>query len=242
MTKVSGTVSAQGVLIDDTAFISPYLSTLKIQRILNDRRNRGETGDVIMLLQHPPTYTTGIHDNPPEYPYLDEKPVRLERGGSVTYHGPGQLVMYFIINLRDSGINVLQLIEKIQSSMSDALKNYGILSEGRLGKETGLWLWNGKKIASIGLAVKGFSTLHGAAVNISNDMSPFSKIRPCGFDHDIMTSLSLEKGREVDFSEFVEIQKNILLEKFQIGETKKFHEEGDLMKYLNVQLSETAPS
>lgn len=234
--------SGRSVIIDNTSFLSEYFSTLEIQRVLNDRRNKSQTGDIIMMLQHPPTFTTGIHDNPEEYPYLEKKPIRIERGGSVTYHGPGQLVMYFIVSLKENGINVLQLIERIQSSMAEALLRYGIGSEGRLGRETGLWLLNGKKIASIGLAVKGFSTLHGAALNINNDMVPFSKIMPCGFDHDIMTSLSLESGTNIDFGHFVELQKQILAEKFKINDTKKFGNEVEFRKYLSVQLSETVPS
>ena len=234
--------SGRSVLIDNTSFLSEYFTTLEIQRVLNDRRNKGRTGDIIFMLQHPHTFTTGIHDNPAEYPYLEEKPVKIERGGSVTYHGPGQLVMYFIVSLKDNGINVLQLIERIQSSMSEALLRYGVRSEGRLGKETGLWLSNGKKIASIGLAIKGFSTLHGAAINISNSMAPFSKIIPCGFDYDVMTSLSVERGQDIDFGLFVEIQKQILAEKFRIKETKKFQNEVEFRKYLSGQLSETAPS
>ena len=231
-----------GIIVDLTSFLSDYMDMLKIQRFLNRYRNEALTGDIILLLQHPPTYTTGIHDNPPEYPFLHEKPIKLERGGSVTYHGPGQVVMYFIISLKKRKMNVLDLIKMVQSSISLSLGEYAVASEGRLGKETGVWTSGGRKIASIGLAVNGFSTLHGAAVNINNDMGSFARIRPCGFDHEIMTNLSIEAGRDITVGEYTGPQIRNLTDIFRIDNVKKYEDMPGFRQYLSEQLSVTVPS
>lgn len=187
-----------------------YKKVLILQRYLNNLRNEGIVGDCILFLEHPDVYTLGIHRNPSEILSGDITPVEVERGGSATYHGPGQLVVYEIVNLKEHGINVRNLIEKTQESVNKVLKDYGIIGEGRLHGETGVWVGN-HKICSIGFAIKGFSTLHGIGLNISTDLSKFENIMPCGMNSTVMTSM--EKESTVPVSERDvrrELKKNLL--------------------------------
>ena len=230
------------VLIDLSGFISDYNRILSIQRSLNQMRNDQRTPDIVIILQYNSIYTTGIHDNPEEYSGLMSKPIRLERGGSVTYHGPGQLVAYFIVSLRDRGINILDLIGIIQNSVSESIGIFGCYGEGRLGKETGVWIrGENKKIASIGLALKGFSTLHGVAVNISNDLRMFEPIRPCGYEHEIMTSLSESTRKFVGIGEYSKEFKRIIMRNMEIREEIVFDKFERFTEYLNERWSVTAP-
>lgn len=242
MNETSADPNLLPLLIDISGYKSDFYEILELQRRLCELRNAGISPDTVLILQHESIYTTGIHDNPEEYMGLKEKPVRLERGGSVTYHGPGQLVAYFIISLKERGINVLDLIRKIQKASCEALESFGCLTEGRLGKETGVWVkGEEKKIASIGLAVKGFSTLHGIAVNVENSLDFFAPIRPCGYDHEIMTSLSRYLGKKVSIGEFSkEFKKRIMVE-LSVEKEKNFHKMEEFREYLNEQWSVTAP-
>lgn len=230
------------ILIDLSGFISDYGRILAVQRNLNHFRNEGQVPDMVILLQHSSVYTTGIHDNPEEYKGLESKPIRLERGGSVTYHGPGQLVAYFIVSLKDRRINILDLIRIIQDSVCESLERFRCPGEGRLGKETGVWI-RGKerKIASIGLALKGFCTMHGVAVNITNDLSMFDPIRPCGYNHEIMTNLSESTGKSLKIEEYSREFKSSIKRKMGIAEEIVFDKIEDFIEYLNERLSVTAP-
>lgn len=177
-----------------------YETALEIQRNLNDRRNRGEIPDTIIVLSHPDVYTTGIHRNPGEIIDPMIRVINVERGGSATYHGKGQIVVYFIINMRDRGINIRDLIISIEKAVSLTLEKFGIIAEGRLKGETGVWVGH-RKICSVGLAVRGFSTLHGIALNVSTDLSKFAAILPCGMPPHIMTSMKAETGTELEINE-----------------------------------------
>ncbi len=168
-----------------------YGRMLAIQRRLNSLRNDGLIPDTVITLTHPHVYTTGIHRNPGEILDSSIEVFQVERGGSATYHGPGQLVSYFIVNLKDRGINIRDLITTIEDAIVSLLNDYGIAGEGRLHGETGVWVGN-RKICSVGLAVRGFSTLHGIALNVSTDLSRFSAIMPCGMPAQIMTSMQQE--------------------------------------------------
>jgi lipoyl(octanoyl) transferase len=179
-----------------------YMECLGMQRRLNDLRNEGKVGDVIIATEHEDTYTAGIHFNKESESAYSVPIIRVERGGHLTYHGRGQLVLYFIFNLKDRGINVKQLIEQVQRALNETLRKYGVSGEGRMFKETGVWVGN-RKICSIGFAVKGFSTFHGIAVNLNTDLSKFFKINPCDMDAAVMTSLSHETGHEIDEDEFL---------------------------------------
>lgn len=189
-----------------------YGKMLAIQRRLNNLRNDGRIPDTVLILTHPDVYTTGIHMNPGEIIDPSIRVFQVERGGSATYHGPGQLISYFIVNLKDRGINIRDLIINIENAIVSLLDDLGISAEGRLHGETGVWVGN-RKICSVGLAIRGFSTLHGIALNVSTNLSRFAAIMPCGMPPQIMTSIRGETDREPDISSV----RNLMIEKLQIS-------------------------
>ena len=191
-----------------------YGKCLEMQRGMNALRNEGKIGDTIIATEHDDTYTGGIHYNPEVGGTYSVPILRVERGGNLTYHGKGQVVLYFIFNLKERGINVRELIEQVQEALIKTLSSYGVKGEGRLYKETGVWVGD-RKICSIGFAVKGFSTLHGIAVNINTNLSKFYSISPCDMDPGVMTSLEKETGRKVDEMEFLEKMVGNLSETFK---------------------------
>ncbi|MEM0129982.1 MAG: lipoyl(octanoyl) transferase LipB [Thermoplasmatales archaeon] len=156
-----------------------YSEALKLQRELVNLVERGLIGDVLLILEHPPVYTVGRGKKPENY--VGIKVIETERGGDVTYHGPGQLLFYPIINLKRLGLmDVRKFVLKLEDVFILSLESLGY--SGSLGSEPGIWV-EGKKVASIGLAIKNGISFHGVAVNISPDVIPrFSKIRPCGLD------------------------------------------------------------
>ena len=165
-----------------------YGKMLVIQRKLVDLRNLGRIDDSVIFTAHEDVFTVGIHDTLNQAPPNGYPDFRIERGGGWTYHGPGQLVIYFIINLKDRGMTVLDLVKTAGKSVIDYLSSLGITGELKLGKETGIWV-EGNKICSIGLGIKEFTTIHGIALNIDTDLTKFSLIKPCGFDPSVMTSI-----------------------------------------------------
>jgi lipoyl(octanoyl) transferase len=213
-----------------------YAESLAVQRKLNQLRNEGRIEDCMIVVEHPDVYTAGIHWIPgPETEGLDV--IRVERGGSITYHGPGQLITYYIVNLKERNINVLNLINKIQECSIELLGKWGIGADPRLGKETGIWTGK-RKIASIGLAVKGFSTLHGCALNVSTDLSNFNRIHPCDFNPDVMTSMEEILGSQVDIAKITMQYMDLAREKLGMGEIIKNKRD---LEDLNELLSETVP-
>lgn len=177
-----------------------YSEVLELQRELNALRNEGKVPDILIFNEHTPVYTVGIHRNPEEILESSIKPIQVERGGSITYHGPGQIVVYFILNLMERRANIKEIILSVQSAIVKLLGDLGITAEGRLAKETGVWCGE-RKICSIGFAIRGSSTFHGIALNITTDLDEFDRIRPCGFSSSIMTSISAVKRENIGFDE-----------------------------------------
>ncbi|MGC8505846.1 MAG: lipoyl(octanoyl) transferase LipB [Thermoplasmata archaeon] len=165
-----------------------YGKMLQIQSKLVDLRNSGRIDDTVIFTSHEDVFTVGIHDTLNQRPPKGYPDFRIERGGGWTYHGPGQLVVYFIINLKDRGMTVLDLVKIAGKAVIDYLSSLGITGELKLGKETGIWV-EGSKICSIGLGIKEFTTIHGIALNIDTDLTKFFLIKPCGFDPSVMTSV-----------------------------------------------------
>jgi len=176
-----------------------YREAHRIMLNLLQRRIENEIDDTVLLLEHFDVYTLGrkgVEEN-----VIDRTiPVyRVERGGDVTYHGPGQLVAYPIVSLTDFGLGVADFVHLLEEACISLLKGYGV-DAGRVESKPGVWV-GGKKIASIGLAVKNWVTYHGIALNVNTDLAKFYGIRPCGMDAETMTSMEKILGKRVDISE-----------------------------------------
>jgi lipoate-protein ligase B len=173
-----------------------YREALALQERLREARQADLIPDVMLCLEHEPVYTCGRRTEPGDLPmgeswYLSQglDVADSDRGGRVTYHGPGQLVGYPIMRVRD----VPAYVHTMESAIVRALADEGIEAEVRDGL-TGVWA-GGAKIGSIGVHVSRGVTTHGFAVNVDGDLQPFEWIRPCGLDHVRMTSVLKETGR-----------------------------------------------
>lgn len=180
-----------------------YKKALGWQRGLVKMRHEGMARDTIIMLEHPSVVTVGRNGHNKNFKDIKSEVIFVERGGDVTYHGPGQLVVYFIFNLTRRGRDLHLFMTQIQTGIIKALAEYKI--EAGLGDEyTGVWV-KGKKVASVGIAVKNWITYHGAAINISTELDQFKKINPCGLDSEVMTTASGLAGRKIKLDEFGDI-------------------------------------
>jgi lipoyl(octanoyl) transferase len=176
----------------------PYVEVLELQRDLRRRRIEGELGeDVLLLVEHPPVITLGRGTRPSSLPIapgeLERRGVEVhevERGGDVTFHGPGQLVGYPILDLRGHRQDLHWYLRSLEDVLIQALGGLGIEADRNPGL-TGVWT-SGRKIASIGIHVKQWVTLHGFALNVTTDLDPFDLIIPCGIRQVVMTSVAAE--------------------------------------------------
>ena len=174
----------------------PYREASALQESLRGLRQAGEIPDVLLVLQHPPVYTRGRRTEPADLP-MGEEWYRLQgievedsdRGGRVTYHGPGQLVAYPIMAIRSVG----HFVGVMERAIVAALSEEGVVAQVRATPFTGVWVGE-RKIGSIGVHVSRGVTTHGLAVNVDNDLQPFEWIVPCGIDHVRVTSVSKETG------------------------------------------------
>jgi lipoate-protein ligase B len=174
----------------------PYAEAIALQQRVRDRRQAGEVPDSLLVLEHPPVYTKGRRTLDADLPMGEDwyraqgiEVERTDRGGRVTYHGPGQLVAYPIMRIDD----VPAYVHGLEAAMIAALADEGVAAEVRDGL-TGVWA-GVAKIGSIGVHVSRGVTTHGLAINVENDLQPFEWIVPCGIDHVRMTSVSRETGR-----------------------------------------------
>ena len=172
------------------------------QRERVDLRHAGQVGDALVLLEHPSTYTCGratSAEHLPQPAWLQGRSVHvveIERGGSVTYHGPGQLVGYPIIDLRERGRDVHRYLRDLEDILIAALRLMGVEGTRREGL-TGVWVGE-EKIAAIGIHVSRWITSHGFALNIAPDLDFFRAMRPCGLSGDQVTSLEKVLGHAVE--------------------------------------------
>lgn len=178
-----------------------YSSAHRLQLDLVDLRARGDVGDHVLLLEHDHVFTLGRKGGT----VFDPRGVpvyRVERGGYATYHGPGQLVGYPIIDLSSRGLGVVDYIRLLERAIIRSLEELRIRGE-RVEGFSGVWA-GGKKIASIGIAVKNWITYHGFAVNLNPDLGYFDLIDPCGLGSGAMTSAEKILGRRVDLKEYAQ--------------------------------------
>lgn len=148
-----------------------------------------DTGDEVWLVEHPPVFTLGLAaDRAHLLAPGDVEVVQTDRGGQVTYHGPGQLVAYVLIDLRRRGLDIRRLVEALEGAVIDTVAAYGIEAVPRR-EAPGVYV-DGRKLAAIGLKVRRGCSYHGLAFNIAMDLAPFRQINPCGFEGLEVTQLS----------------------------------------------------
>jgi len=170
-----------------------YGDALEAMRQLHAARRSGAIGDTLILVEHPAVYTVGVQGAGGPLP--DGVPVfHVERGGHATYHGPGQLVGYPIVALTPRGRDVRRFVGDLEGLIVGALADHGVAA-GSVPGRRGVWVEGARKIASVGIAVEEWTTLHGFALNVDVDLAAFERIRPCGFDAAVMTSVVRETGR-----------------------------------------------
>jgi len=166
-------------------------------------RQAGTIPDTLILVEHPDTITLGRSARPDNIVDAGDIPVfAIERGGDVTYHGPGQLVAYPIFHLRESERDLHRYLRGLEETVMRTLADFGVVGTRRPGL-TGVWTdddGSPRKLASIGVAVRKWVTLHGVALNVNTDLARFGAIHPCGFDASVMTSMARELGQTVTFA------------------------------------------
>lgn len=181
-----------------------YPEALTIQEQLLSLRQAGKIGDLLLLLEHPPVITLGKKGKtnnilvPPEW--LDKNQITVHsvnRGGDVTYHGPGQIVGYPFIDLANHGKDIRKFIRNIEQVFISLLHNYYQINAFRDPDHTGVWLEQGK-ITAIGFAIKRWVTMHGFAFNVNTDLSHYQWIVPCGITDKAVSSLQSLLGYELD--------------------------------------------
>ena len=179
---------ADGVLTD-------YHDAWDLQRTVHAQVAAGESGPQVLYVEHPPVYTAGRRTEPHERPVDGTPVVDVDRGGRITYHGPGQLVGYPIVFL-PRGIGVVDYDRRVEEALIRLLAGYGVRT-GRVPGRTGVWLAADdvrpeRKIAAIGIRVSRQTTMHGFALNVSSDLADFGRIVPCGISDAGVTSLDAE--------------------------------------------------
>lgn len=182
--------------------VTPYEEALELQRSLAGAVSQGAIPDTVVLLEHPPTVTLGRRSDPGELHLpagLDVDVVETDRGGRSTYHAPGQLVCYPILDLRRHGKDVKRYCRNLEETVIHALAELDVTAV-RIDGLTGVWVpaEPPRKIASIGVRVSRWTTTHGVALNVELDPAPFSEwITACGLEDAVFTTVRLETGRPV---------------------------------------------
>ena len=195
--------------------------TLFSALIASKKGENNNAKEYILLGDHSPVYTLGFHGNAHNMLASEEmlrargaECIRIERGGDITFHGPGQLIAYPIIDLERRSLGVKQYMHLLEEAVIRFLDLYGIKGE-RIEGATGIWIGKGtdreRKICAMGVKCSRFVTMHGLAININTDLSYFSAINPCGFIDKGVTSLSQVLGHPVDFTLAANRLRDILL-------------------------------
>ncbi len=181
--------------------LTPYKTVWEDQlRLVRAKRERRLRRDVVILVEHPPVFTLGRHASKEHLlvslDFLRQQGIelyRIERGGDLTYHCPGQLVVYPVMDLRGNGMGIKELVFDLEEAMIATARHFGVNSK-RGTQNRGVWIED-RKIGSIGLALRQGITFHGLAFNIQDCLAPFSWINPCGLPGIKMTSLAMESGQ-----------------------------------------------
>jgi lipoyl(octanoyl) transferase len=205
---VSSAILTENQLKVSELGVVDYLSAWKLQKQIHQDVVNLQTENTLLLLEHPSVYTAGRRTEILDRP-LDETPViDVDRGGKITWHGPGQLVGYPIVKLKNS-TDVVGFVRELETALISVCAEFGIKAD-RYCERSGVWVRDDKsdrKIAAIGLRVAKGVTMHGFALNVNPDLSAFEKIIPCGISGAKVTSLSAELGSEITINEVLPVIK-----------------------------------
>ena len=184
----------------------PYKVAINtLEKRVNDVKN-GKKGELIWILEHPLTYTGGVRFNKRDILDKNIDVILTNRGGKITVHNPGQIIIYFVINLNKRKRDIRKFVRTIESSIIQFLRKYDVNSK-KDKKNIGIWVKD-KKIAAIGIRIKKWIAYHGCSININNNLNDYKKINPCGLDNNKVTSLKNEKK---NYNIDLDIIKKILL-------------------------------
>ena len=197
-------MTSRALIVRDLG-LRDYLPTWQAMREFTDARS-DQTRSELWIVEHPAVFTQGQAGKAEHLLTPGDIPVvQTDRGGQVTYHGPGQLVIYLLVSLREAGLGIRRLVGLMEQSVIGLLDSYGIAAESR-ADAPGVYV-DGRKIASLGLRVRRGCTYHGLALNVSNDLEPFRRINPCGHPGLEVTStqlLGITESRETLATDLVE--------------------------------------
>jgi lipoyl(octanoyl) transferase len=185
-----------------------YLSAWKLQKQIHQDVLNLQSENTLLLLEHPSVYTAGRRTEILDRPLDDTPVIDVDRGGKITWHGPGQLVGYPIVKLKNS-TDVVGFVRELETALISVCADFGVKAD-RYCERSGVWVRDGKgdrKIAAIGLRVAKGVTMHGFALNVNPDLSAFEKIIPCGISGAKVTSLSAELGSEITINEVLPVIK-----------------------------------
>lgn len=202
--------SASTVQIQELGLVE-YTVALENQRSIHSDVVSSQQPNTLLLLEHPSIYTAGKRTQDIEKPTDGTPVIDVDRGGKITWHGPGQLVGYPIVRLSNPH-ELVGFVREIESGLINVCKEFGIATT-RIAGRSGVWVIDSRgerKIAAIGIRVASGVTMHGFAINVNPDLSHFSKIIPCGIVDADVTSISGEIGKEVTISDVIPVVKNFI--------------------------------
>jgi lipoyl(octanoyl) transferase len=180
----------------------PYLSGLEQQRALHAAVVEGRAPDTVMLLEHESVYTAGKRTEPHERPADGTPVIEVDRGGKITWHGPGQVVGYPVMRLAEP-VDVVRYVRSLEGMLIAVLDDLGVMGADRVAGRSGVWMRGTDKIAAIGIRVAQGVTMHGFALNCSNSFDAYDSIVACGLADAGVTSVSRELGRTVTPAEVI---------------------------------------
>jgi len=196
----------QQLLIRDLGLVDYTTAWHEMQNFTDNRTE--QTPDQLWLLEHPPVFTQGQAGKAEHLLMPGDIPVvQVDRGGQVTYHGPGQLVVYILLDIKRRKIGVRELVSLIEQCIVDGLQSYGVTAYAR-PDAPGVYV-EGRKVASLGLRVRKGCTFHGLALNVNMDLTPFQRINPCGY-----AGMEMIQTKDIGGPDSVSLAKQMLLAQF----------------------------